>query len=219
LPADAEPIISPYRYALRKTFGEKVLRELLPEKSVMFRSHGLRGYPTSAPRHEPYWQVKIQRGKDLVVPDGADYYQTTDMISLARFMIVAGERGLSGAYNVAYTPQRFREFINGIVAELKSNVTLHWVPQQFLLGHDVQLIRTTPAGRYRFDVTKALNDGLINRPKSELLADQLRGYWDRNLNGDFEFGQPETATISDQREQEIIELWAATKSASILSGS
>ena len=211
LPTESEPINSPYRYALRKTFAENILREHMPDNSVMFRSHGLRGYPNSAPRHEPYWQVKIKRGGDFVVPDNVDYYQTTDMISLARFMRVAGERGLNGAYNVAYPPQRFKDFINGMVTELKSKVRLHWIPQEFLVENDVNLIRTTPAGRYQFDVSKALRAGLVNRSKAELLADQLKGYFDRNPNDDFEFGKPETATISDQREQEIIKSWAATK--------
>ena len=207
LPSESEPIITDNRYAIRKTFAELILQRLIPEKSVSFRSHGLRGYKNSAPRHEPYWQVKVARGKDFVLPADAKYYQVTDMISLARFMIHAGEQRLVGAYNVAYAPMKFRDFINHIVQITNSKVRLHWIPQEFLLQHNVKIFRTTPAGRYRFNVSKAISDGLQNRPLEELVKDQLQGYYDRNPNDDFEFGQPDTATISEAREAEIIALW------------
>lgn len=212
LPAENEPIISENRYALRKTFGELVLRQLMPEKSVMFRSHGLRGYANSAPRHEPYWQVKVQRGRNLVLPAEAEYYQVTDMISLARFMILAGEKQLNGPYNVAYEPMRFADFINHIVQATNSKVKLHWLPEEFLVAQDAKLIRTKPPGRYRFSVDRALKDGMLNRSLDELLADQLRGYHDRNPLADFEFGKPDTSTISEARENEILALWQQQKS-------
>lgn len=211
LPADFEPIISPYRYAIRKTFAEKVLNELLPNNSIMFRSHGLRGYPTSAPRHEPYWQVKVKRGDQLVVPADVEYYQVTDMRSLAQFMIYAGERKLNGPYNVAYPSMRFHDFIQRMITATRSKVTLHRLPQEFLLAHDAKLIRTVPAGRYRFDVSKALKAGLQNRPLETLLADQLRGYFERHPNDDFKFGQPDTSTISELREKELLALWQLEK--------
>ncbi|MEM7358210.1 MAG: hypothetical protein AAF431_03825 [Pseudomonadota bacterium] len=207
LPAEAESIITDNRYAIRKTFGELVLRRLMPDNSVMFRSHGLRGYPNSAPRHEPYWQVKIERGGNLVLPAEAEYYQVTDMISLARFMIHAGEQKLNGPYNVAYAPMRFADFINHIVETTESKVKLHWLPEEFLVENDVRLIRTTPPGRYRFSVDRALAHGMQNRSLDELLADQLLGYHDRNPLADFEFGKPETSTILTARELEILELW------------
>ena len=179
----------------------------MPHNCVLFRSHGMRGYPNTAPRHEPYWQVKIQRQKNLVAPADAEYYQVTDMVSLARFMIRAGETKLQGAYNVAYPPILFRKFIGNIVRELKSKVSLYWIRQPFLSEQNAELIRTRPAGRYRFDVSRALNAGLVNRSYAELLEDQLRGYKDRNPNDDFKFGLPDTRTISDEHEQKIIDLW------------
>ncbi|NND00589.1 MAG: NAD-dependent epimerase/dehydratase family protein, partial [Gammaproteobacteria bacterium] len=207
LPSDAETIHSDNRYAIRKTFSEQVLRRHMPQSSVMFRSHGLRGYPTTKPKHEPYWQVKVARGKQLVAPGDAEYYQVTDMKSLARFMIHAGEQGLNGPFNVAYSPFLFRDFIQGMIEATDSKVELHWLPQEFLLEHDAKLFRTTPAGRYRFDVSRALAAGLANRSHQQLLADQLKGYYDRNPNDDFNFGKPGTATISSARESQLIELW------------
>ncbi|MEM9384833.1 MAG: NAD-dependent epimerase/dehydratase family protein [Pseudomonadota bacterium] len=207
VPPGPEPLVSPHRYALRKTLSEQLLGELLPERSVFFRSHGMRGYPNSAPKHEPYWQVKIMRGGDLVLPADIEYYQVTDMVSLARFMIHCGRTQQTGPFNVCYPPIRLRRFIEGIVRDTRSGVRLHWIPQEFLLAHQVRLLRGTPAGRYRFDVSKALAAGLENRSLSELLADQLQGYRDRHPGDDFRFGGEGTSTISSQREQEIIRLW------------
>ena len=207
MPSATEEIISPNRYAIRKTFAELILREIIPNRSSFYRSHGMRGYPTTAPRHEPYWQVKIARGGDLVLPADIDYYQVTDMVSLARFMIHCGEQQHFGAFNVAYPPTRFRDFIQTIVDATQSKVKLHWIPQQFLLDNDVRLMREQPAGRYHFNVDRALAAGLQNRPFTELLKDQLKGYADRNPKDDFKFGQAKTSTISTEREAEIIQLW------------
>ena len=101
----------------------------------------------------------------------------------------------------------FRDFIQSIVNHTSSPVELHWIPQKFLLENDVRLIRERPAGRYRFNVDRALKAGLLNRPLEQLFTDQLRGYRERNPNDDFEFGKPETATISVARETQIIEQW------------
>jgi len=207
LPSAEEPIVTENRYAIRKTFAELALKNIIPQRSVFFRSHGMRGSRTTASRHEPYWQVKIARGKNFVVPSGVEHYQVTDMVSLARFMVHCGLNNVSGAYNVCYPPILFREFIQAIVDFTDSPVKLHWIPQEFLLENDVQLIRNEPAGRYRFNVDKALNAGLINRPLEQLFKDQLQGYRNRNPNDNFLFGKPETKTISTAREAEIIRLW------------
>jgi 2'-hydroxyisoflavone reductase len=209
LPAKAEPIHSENRYAIRKTFSEQVLDQVLPRRNITFRSHGMRGYPTNAPKHEPYWQVKVKRGGDLVLPSDISHYQVTDMVSLARFMIHCGIHQKMGPYNVCYPPMLFREFIENMVETLNSKVRLHWIPQEFLLAHEVKLLRGEPAGRYQFDVSKALKDGLVNRTPNELLSDQLQGYYHRNPKDDFQFGKEGTSTISSAREQEVIKIWQA----------
>jgi 2'-hydroxyisoflavone reductase len=207
LPTSKEPIVSSNRYAIRKTFSEQVLNQVLPKRNTCFRSHGMRGYPTSAPKHEPYWQVKVKRGSDLVLPSDISHYQVTDMVSLAKFMVHCGLHQKMGPYNVCYPPMLFKEFIGNIVKTLNSKVRLHWIPQDFLLKNDVKIMREEPAGRYRFDVSKAIMDGLVNRPTSELLSDQLQGYFQRNPSDDFLFGKDGTSTITSKREQEIIKLW------------
>jgi 2'-hydroxyisoflavone reductase len=209
LPTDVEPLSTANRYAIRKTFSETVLNRVLPKHNVCFRSHGLRGHPTSAAKHEPYWQVKVKRGGDLLLPSDVEYYQVTDMISLARFMIHCGIHKHMGPYNVSYPPMLFKFYIEEIIKTVNSDVKLHWVPHSFLLEQKVELLRKEPIGRYRFDVTKALDDGLKNRPLSELFHDQLAGYYQRHPKGNFIFGQQGTSTISEAQEQAILERWNA----------
>lgn len=211
LPTKHEPMITDNRYAIRKTFSEEVLKQILPDRSVFFRSHGMRGARTTRPIHEPYWQVKIKRGGDLVLPADTTYYQITDMVSLARFMLHCGNTSKFGAYNVCYSPFLFRDFIQSIVEATDSKVRLHYIPQSFLRANNVKLMydHNRPPGRYRFDVSKALSAGLQNRSFEALLQDQLRGYYQRNPNGEFEFGHPQTKTLSSEREQEILQLWQA----------
>lgn len=212
LPDEKEGIITDNRYAIRKTFSEKILSELLPDRSVLFRSHGMRGARTTRPIHEPYWQVKILRGGDLVLPADTTYYQITDMVSLSRFMIHCGIKNKLGPYNVCYPPFLFRDFIQSIVDATNSKVNLHYIPQSFLRANDVKLMydHNKRPGRYRFDVTKALTAGLQNRSFEALLQDQLNGYFERNPNGGFAFGHPETKTITSEKEQVIIQRWLAT---------
>lgn len=209
LPGDSEPVQTENRYAIRKTFSETALASLMPQRCAFFRSHGMRGYPTTESIHEPYWQVKIQRGGDLVLPADIPHYQVTDMVSLSKFMIHCGRTKQMGPYNVCYPPFLFRDFIQSIVEATNSKVKLHWIPQAFLRANDVTLMydRQRSLGRYQFNVSKALKAGLKNRSFEQLLEDQLRGYYYRNPKGDFQFGHPKTKTISEQREQEIIRLW------------
>ena len=217
LPSKKETLASNNRYAIRKTFAETVLAETMPNRSVLFRSHGMRGSRTTQAIHEPYWQVKIQRGGDLVLPADITYYQITDMVSLARFMIRCGDSQQHGAYNVCYPPFSFRDYIQSIVEATDSKVRLHFIPQSFLRSHSVRLMydHNRPPGRYRFNVDKAIQAGLVNRSFDALLEDQLRGYYERNPNGEFVFGHPETKTLSADREREIIRSWQTAKSAGI----
>lgn len=201
-------IETPDRYAIRKTISENLIREYMPDNHSIFRSHGLRGYPNGDNKiHEPYWAVKIARGGDIIVPAEAEYYQVTDSVSLARFAITAARKNLTGSYNVAYQPFLFKDFLNKIIEVTNSNAKLHWLPQETLAKYDVALWRTNRAGRYRFDISKAIDVGLVNRPLEELISDQLKGYYDRNPNDDFKFIEEGTLYLSDETEKRILKEW------------
>ncbi|MCI0433783.1 MAG: hypothetical protein L0271_09035, partial [Gemmatimonadetes bacterium] len=160
-----------HRYAIRKTLAEHEVRRYFPDSSCIFRSHGMRGYQIDEPRYEPYWPVRIQRGGDVLVPgDGRHYCQITDMMSLAQFMTSAGETGVAGAYNVAYAPICFLDYLRSAERATGTRPRYHWIPAEVLAEYDVRpyrdipLWRPMPAGSYRFDVSAAERAGLRNRP-------------------------------------------------------
>lgn len=211
MPAMPTSVAQEFRYGLRKSLAEVAVREVMGSRYVTFRSHGMRGAPIIVGESEPYWPVRIERGGDVLVPGDATWTQMTDLVSLVRFMAHCGEQGIGGPFNVAYAPMQFRDYIANIVNVTKSDARLHWLPAPFLAEHDVlpyrdiPMWRDQPAGAYRFDVSRALQAGLVNRPHGELVRDQLRGYRERHPEGDYEFGAP--GTISAAKERELLRLW------------
>ena len=53
----------------------------------------------------------------------------------------------------------------------------------------VPLWKPKPAGSYYFNVQKAVNAGLVNRPMVEMITDQLNGYKSRYPKDDIRFGE------------------------------
>lgn len=202
-----------FPYSIRKALSEKIIYDTLGDRTAIFRSHGMRGKRMAAPRYEPYWPVRINRGGDILVPADAEYCQMTDMASYGDFMIRAAENNLTGIYNVAYEPMPFKQYIQNIMAATKSDANLVWVSEKFLAVHgvrpyrDLPMWRPHPVGFYHYDVQKALKSGLKNRPQSELIADQLSGFYERYPDGKFDFGAPNTGTISSVTEEKIIDAW------------
>ena len=213
MPPMPERVAEEFRYGLRKSMGEVAVRGVMGSDYATFRSHGMRGAPVITGESEPYWPVRISRSGDVVVPRDATWTQMTDLVSLVRFMAHCGEQGVNGPFNVAYRPMQFREYIANIVAATESDARLHWLPQDFLAQHDVlpyrdiPMWRDRPAGAYRFDVSRALQAGLVNRPHGELVMDQLRGYRERNPDNDYEFTI--AGTLSAEREAELLRAWKA----------
>lgn len=209
-----------HRYALRKTLAERELRRYFPDNYCAFRSHGMRGYRIGKPRDEPYWTVRIHRGGDVLVPgDGCHFGQVTDMTSLADFMVLAGEQVVTGAFNVAYAPFRFRDYLQAVMKVTGTTPEFHWLPEEVLAEYDVQpyrdipLWRPRPAGAYRFDVSAAERAGLCNRPLDALIADEFSGYRDRNPDDRFRFNLADSGVISGELEARIIADWRSRPAA------
>ncbi len=202
-----------HRYAIRKTLAELALQNTQGLRHASFRSHGMRGERkrVQESKSEPYWPVKIMRGGKMVMPAAAEYYQVTDMISLARFMVHCGEQGHTGPFNVAYEPFSFKDFAYGIKKLTDSDVEFFWLPQDFIEQHGEVIYRTNRAGRYRFNVDRAIKHGLQNRSLDLMNADQIKGYRKRHPKDDFEFGAPGTHSMSKAQELELIKLWQQTQ--------
>jgi 2'-hydroxyisoflavone reductase len=198
-------------YAFRKVYAENFI-----EKSgvnfTIHRSHGMRDYRIPEVNDEPYWPVKFFRGKPLFVPqDEGHVFQITDVVTYVNFMVHTSKKSIYGIFNVANKTFPFESYISTLMALYGKPEELHHIPKDFLLKHKIEpykslpMWRPEPYGFYHIDVTKAMEHGHKERPLAELLKEQVEGYTSRNPNNDFVFG--EYGTISQERTEEIIELW------------
>ena len=170
-------------YFLRKTLAETALRENFRGDVGVFRSHGLRGARIRTPASEHYWPVKLWRGGKVLAPeDGTTWGQFTDSVSLARFLAVAAETGLHGAYNVMSEPFRLGDYFAAIQNVTHRKADLVWTPREKLAEfgiepyRDLPMWRPEPAGYYRFSTAKAVKSGFAQRSLGTCAAARLHGY-------------------------------------------
>ncbi len=196
------------RYGIRKALGEVAVKQHYPENHVLLRSHGMRAYHQDDPIYEAYWPVRLMRGGEVIIPDADDHFaQITDIKSLATFMVQCGETGKTGPFNVAYSPFKFSDYLQQAEKVLNPDVTYVPMGPQTLDHYEIKPYRTmplwrpNPAGAYRFDISRAMRAGLVNRPLAQLISDQIAGYRDRHPDDAFEFTY---GPLNPEREAEII---------------
>ena len=220
LPPTPTTIAEAFRYALRKTFAEEAIRKRLDNYTI-YRSAGMKDYRTDRKGDysaEPYWPVRFNRGGEILVPkiDNHDI-QFTDVQSLVRFVVHCAENKTYGEFNVAHPTMAFEDYISCLAYVTQKPHKLHWIEGDFLKKEGlipyriVPFWRDRPAGAYYFNVQKALSAGLVNRPVTEMLADQVAGYLSRYPNDEVRFG----ITVGDktikyfsmEKEKEVIRKW------------
>ncbi len=200
-------------YQLRKQYAEIFLKETLGDNVACFRSHGMRSFNVVEPIYEPYWPVRFSRGGEILLPQSEKKHllQMTDTISYCEFMYHCGVKGIASDFNVAYEPMTFESYIKTVHSVTKQDYEPIWIPEKFLAKNkilpykDLPFWKPDPAGFYGFDVSKAKKQGLKNRSVADLVRDQLRGYFSRYPNNDFEFGHP--GTITRPYEKFVISKW------------
>ncbi|MEP1306448.1 MAG: hypothetical protein ABJK11_08410 [Balneola sp.] len=224
LPASPKNISDEYRYAIRKTFSEVAITENLDTYTI-YRSHGMKSYratrPTD-PNAEAYWPIRFMRGGEILVPDVESHHlQVTDVQSLCNFIINCSENRTYGAFNVAYDPTPFKDYVSSLILATQMPKKLHWITGEFLIENGlppyevVPLWKPSPKGSYYFNVQKARNAGLVNRPMAEMITDQLNGYKSRYPSDPIKFGEEMNGQmikyISKAKEEEVIRKWIEFK--------
>ncbi|GAB5408302.1 MAG: SDR family oxidoreductase [Balneolaceae bacterium] len=221
LPSFPSTIAEEHRYAIRKTFAEVAIMNKL-DKYTIYRSHGMKDERITRPEDpnaEPFWPVRFYRGGDIILPEVPDHHmQVTDIKSLTRFIQTCAESNTYGAFNVAYHSTPFKDYISSLVLATESSKTLHWIDGDFLKSNGlipyqiVPLWRERPVGAYYFNVQKAVKSGLVNRPITEMVADQIKGYTSRHPKDDVRFGEVTNGTLikyySMKKEKEILKNWS-----------
>lgn len=224
LPGTPKNISDEYRYAIRKTFSEVAIAEKM-DNYTFYRSHGMKSYratrPTD-PNAEAYWPIRFMRGGEILVPDVEGHHmQVTDVQSLCNFIITCSQNKTYGAFNVAYDPTPFKDYVSSLILATQTPEKIHWIPGEFLIENGlppykvIPLWKPTPEGSYYFNVQKARTAGLVNRPMAEMITDQLNGYRSRYPNDSITFGEEMNGQmikyISKAKEEEVIRKWLSTK--------
>ncbi|MEM9077517.1 MAG: NAD-dependent epimerase/dehydratase family protein [Bacteroidota bacterium] len=224
LPPAPTTIGEEFRYAIRKTFAEEAIRKNT-ERYTIYRSSGMKDFRTTRPMDpdaQPYWPVRFSRGGEILVPKVDNHYiQFTDVQSLVQFLVHCSENKTYGEFNVAHSTMAFKDYVSCLAYVTQKPDKLHWIDGEFLEKEGllpyriVPFWREQPVGFYYFNVQKALSAGLVNRPVTDMLADQIAGYKSRFPNDDVRFG----TTIGDktlkyfsmEKEKEVIRKWLASQ--------
>ncbi len=214
-----ETISQDYRYAVRKTFAEEYIMGTTNVEWTIYRCHGIRSMrlpDPNNPHEEPYWPIRFLKGGDILLPDLVDHHiQMTDAQSLCDFIVRCVENKITGAYNVAYPPTPFTDYIKALLSVTDVPCKLHWLDEKFLLDNGVIPYREIEywgrsAGTYYFSVDKALAMGLKNRSMTDMISDQIAGYKKRYPNNDFQFGgtfDGSVIKLSSEKEKSVLEKW------------
>lgn len=224
LPKFPQTIQKKFRYAIRKTLAEEVIREKIKNFTI-YRSHGIKSARVGRlgnPDSEPFWPVRFYRGGEILLPKVDNHHvQVTDAKSLVNFVVHCSQTKTYGAYNVAHQSMPFKDYVSCLIHATQMPQKMHWIDGDFLIKNGIlpykimPLWRTRPAGAYYFDVQKALRAGLTNRPMVEVISDQLAGYKKRYPKNDVRFGEivngKQIKYYSMSKEKEVIKKWLARK--------
>ena len=101
-------------YGPLKVANEVIVRTHFGERAVLLRPQIVVG-PHDPTNRLAHWLQRAALGGDMLAPgDGSDHLQYIDVRDLARFVVGAIERGLSGPFNMAgprFTWSRFMQLI------------------------------------------------------------------------------------------------------------
>lgn len=132
-----------------------------------------------------YWPHRMTESATVVAPgEPNDAVQVVDVRDLGRWLVDAAERGLQGVFDAVGPVTGRGDLLAAVAAGVGADPRLVWVPQEFLLAHDVEpwmgprslpLWLPTPeyAGLMAHDVTPTLKAGLVVRPVEETARDTL----------------------------------------------
>ncbi|RKN02220.1 NAD-dependent epimerase/dehydratase family protein [Aquimarina sp. AD10] len=220
LPKSPRTISEDFRYAIRKTFAEEAIRERINNFTI-YRSHGMRDFRVGGlgnPDAEPFWPVRFYRGGTIALPYEENHHmQVTDIKSLVNFILQCSIAKTYGSYNVAYHPTPFKDYVSSLIHATKVPEKMHWIDGDFFIKNElipykiVPFWRQKPKGFYHFNVQKAINAGLVNRPMVNMITDQINGYKSRYPNDDVQFGEiingKQVKYYSAKKEKEVIQKW------------
>ena len=207
-PGFDDPAADAEAYGRCKVRCEQLVTDALGADNVFVCRAGLIVGPEDPIGRFAYWLRRSIRGGEVLVPGTPeDLVQVVDVRDLAEWIIAAAERRLAGTYDGIGMPITRSTFLDAVLDERSTRT---YVPQEFLLDHDVEPWhgpRSIPmwlplpeyAGFLTRDVSPSLDAGLQTRALADTAADTLAWLTD----------DTPTTGLTDAEERELLDLWHA----------
>ena len=201
-------------YGALKALCEEAAMEAMNGRALHVRA-GLIVGPHDLSDRFTYWPVRVARGGEVLAPGSPDYgVQFIDVRDLARWILSATEKRLTGPYNV--TGPR-RPMPMGLLLDMcrevaGSDARFTWVDEPFLTAHEIAPFTEIPlwvpaefGGFNTFNIDKALLSGLTFRPVSETIRDTLQWALQRPSGYVWRNG------LAADKEASLIEAWRGNR--------
>jgi 2'-hydroxyisoflavone reductase len=174
-------------YNRGKAESERRLNALLGARLTIVRPGAIKGLRDDTPDLLA-WLRRARGGSRHIAPgNGDDHVQMVDVKDVARFIVLAIDPSLPGAFNVTGDSITFREFLDRCKAATRSSAEFIWIPAEFLheQGLDPDPSISQPSrfpfwrpeperrGFYQLSNRKAVDAGWTQRPFSETALDCL----------------------------------------------
>ena len=177
-------------YNREKAESERRLQQILGQKLTIVRPGAIDGYRNDAVNLQT-WLSRLQTGGPHIGPGtGGEHVQVVDAKDVGRFLMLAVEQSLFGAFNLTGESLTFQAFLGACKSATRSAAELVWVPWEFLQKQDPDYGRFFPlyvspasegmAGFFRISSDKALRAGWKRRSFDETAADALEWYRERD---------------------------------------
>jgi nucleoside-diphosphate-sugar epimerase len=168
-------------YAAAKRGGELAALEWFGDRALLARAGLILG-PYENVGRMPWWLRRIERGGRVLAPEPERPLQYIDARDLARWMLSAADRRISGAFNTV-SPTGYctmRELLETAVRVTGADAELVWVSPDVIEEAGISPWTELPiwlpqdeeyAGMHDSDVSAAVGAGLTFRPMAETVAD------------------------------------------------
>ncbi len=158
----------------------------------------------------PWWPHRVARGGEILAPGAPDSAQQfIDVRDLAEWLVRSAEAELVGVYNAVGFPGTvtMQELLHGMKIVLGADCSFTWVPDDFLLEHEVgpwmELPLWIPSdGKHDYGTEKAIQAGLTFRSIADTIRDTQA--WHEKERGD---AHKWRTGIAPEKESKVLAAW------------
>lgn len=221
-PADARADAGEYGYL--KAGCERAVEEAFGDRALVVRPGLILG-PYENVGRLPWWLRRVARGGQVLAPGDPDTrMQLIDARDLAAWMLDAAERGLGGVFYATGPAGNttMGRWLAACVEVTGADAELVWVPDRFLLDHQVRPWTELPlwrpdlpeyAGVWEVETARAEAAGLRTRP----VRDTVRDTWEWLRGGGepviHDYAHLPEHGIDPGKEQRILTAWRSRGAA------